>query len=170
MKTPSWLVRELKNIGLGKLKFNLESTINPVSECRGTTVYISITNGTWADKAFKVANNRPTDPKHTYRHEVGHVFYEFLHDNYKVGTSKRFTSIFGGIKGSKYNGTKDLIKSRSWQDHEDYVSTYAQAHPWEDFAETFAEYMEAGGFIYVEDSKKVEKKKKYIASLIKKYG
>ena len=128
MKKPAWLVKELKEIGLGKLKFNLEWTNKFVSEYDEdtNTVYISKFTGSWADKTTKKINNRPTNPKHTYRHEVGHAFFNSIK---RFAKSERFKRVFGDVNDD-YNGTKDLIKSRFWKEIPDeYVSNYAQAHP-----------------------------------------
>jgi hypothetical protein len=76
-----------------------------------------------------------------FRHEVGHYFWDQL-----VAPSKRnlkdFRAIFGdetmdyGEALSQYyeNGA-----SAEWQEH--HISEYATAHPWEDWAESWAHYL-----------------------------
>lgn len=75
-----------------------------------------------------------------FRHEVGHHYWERLVHN---GVwHQAFRDIFGderrdygeALKAHYLNGAKD-----GWQDK--FVSGYAGAHPWEDFAETWAHYM-----------------------------
>jgi len=76
-----------------------------------------------------------------FRHEVGHHYWSRLvqSDPYELTA---FRSVFGDEKidyaqalQNHYAGAGTKI----WTD--DYVSYYATAHPWEDFAETFAHYL-----------------------------
>lgn len=75
------------------------------------------------------------------RHEVGHHFWnQLIRDNPRK--LKAYRAIFG-------NETKDYGKAlqayykagapENWQ--ENYISTYATSHPWEDWAETWAHYL-----------------------------
>jgi len=75
-----------------------------------------------------------------FRHEVGHYYWERLvRDGVWHGA---FRQLFGdeqrdyrsALQAHYANGP-----SPGWQ--ELYVSSYASAHPWEDFAETWAHYM-----------------------------
>lgn len=85
-----------------------------------------------------------------FRHEVGHWYWDRLvRDGGVTGTSR---AVFGNdeadyeaaLQTHYANGPKP-----NWQD--EYVSSYAGAHPWEDFAETWAHYfhivdtLETGG-------------------------
>lgn len=75
-----------------------------------------------------------------FRHEVGHYFWNILvQDGDKL---EMFRKIFGdesqdyaaALKAHYTNGPP-----ADWQQH--FVTAYASAHPWEDFAETWAHYM-----------------------------
>jgi len=75
-----------------------------------------------------------------FRHEVGHHYWERLVRNGVWHGA--FREIFGderldygaALKAHYTNGPQP-----DWQEH--YVSSYAGAHPWEDFAETWAHYL-----------------------------
>lgn len=75
-----------------------------------------------------------------FRHEIGHYYWNILVDNRPELTE--FRSLFGhedadyatALKTYYANGAPD-----GWQ--QNYISAYATAHPWEDFAETFAHYL-----------------------------
>ncbi|SEI99198.1 hypothetical protein SAMN04487995_2916 [Dyadobacter koreensis] len=75
-----------------------------------------------------------------FRHEIGHYYWDIL-----IGrTSKlhQFRDLFGdervdyGVALQQYysNNTSKIWKKQ-------YISKYASAHPWEDWAETWAHYM-----------------------------
>jgi len=168
MKKPEWIVKELKKIGLSKLKFNLEIVDGKISsECDndGDTNTISISKyvDSSIGKLARLVGGRPMDVKHSYRHELGHAF---LYSIYDVTDHKRFLNTFGDAD-EEYDDN-GVYKCIILPHDDDYVSKYAQTHAEEDFAETFAEYMETGGLVYEEDSKEVERKKKYIEHLIEK--
>ena len=167
MKIALWLTNELKNIALGNLKFNLEMTDKFISEYdhETNTVYISEYVDSVVGKIGRFMGGRPNDVKHSYRHEIGHAFLNSIWD---VTSHKRFIETFGDVD-QDYN-EYGIYRSVLLQHDNNYVSKYAQTHPEEDFAEVFAEYMEASGCVYEEDSPEVEKKKDYIEYLIKKYG
>ncbi|HEX6340578.1 zinc-binding metallopeptidase family protein [Umezawaea sp.] len=72
-----------------------------------------------------------------FRHEVGHWYWEVLVE--RAGRHDGFRAVFGDERADyqealreHYAGDPDPDWNRS------YVSTYAAAHPWEDWAETFA--------------------------------
>lgn len=74
------------------------------------------------------------------RHEVGHYYWTLLVD--QGGRLEDFRARFGDERSgydtalaSHYSGGP----SPGWEDS--YVSAYAAAHPWEDWAETFAHYL-----------------------------
>jgi len=75
------------------------------------------------------------------RHESGHYFWDRL--ILQQGRVQEFTDIFGdhsldyGQALAAYYGAGGA--GLNWQ--EDYVSGYATAHPWEDWAETWAHYL-----------------------------
>jgi hypothetical protein len=75
-----------------------------------------------------------------FRHEIGHYFWNVLVRG--DPSLERFRAVFGderqdygqALQAHYANGPKE-----NWQD--EYVSAYAGAHPWEDFAETWAHYL-----------------------------
>ena len=75
-----------------------------------------------------------------FRHEIGHYFWDRL-----VADGDRleaFRALFGDERqdyGEAFNATTPTARRRDWQAR--FVSAYAAAHPWEDFAETWAHYL-----------------------------
>jgi hypothetical protein len=74
------------------------------------------------------------------RHETGHWYWEVLVD--RPGHAPQFRELFGDERADysealaqHYTGSPP----EGWAD--EYVSAYATAHPWEDWAETFAHYL-----------------------------
>ncbi len=75
-----------------------------------------------------------------FRHEIGHHYWDILVAGKPDHT--RFRELFGdetadynaGLQAHYASGPPD-----GWQ--KAHVSAYATAHPWEDFAETFAHYL-----------------------------
>lgn len=72
------------------------------------------------------------------RHEIGHYYWPVL----VAGHELRHRELFGD-ETRDYAGALDehyrTGPPADWPDH--YVSAYATAHPWEDWAETFAHYL-----------------------------
>ena len=79
-----------------------------------------------------------------FRHEVGHYYWDRLVDNYSQ--IERFRECFGDER-KDYSEALDAYYKHGapadWQ--QSYVSAYASAHPWEDFAETWAHYLHMVG-------------------------
>jgi hypothetical protein len=75
-----------------------------------------------------------------FRHEVGHYFWNVLvRDRPDIET---FRQVFGDEQvdyGASLQRHYAEGPPEDWQNH--YVSSYASAHPWEDFAETWAHYL-----------------------------
>lgn len=75
-----------------------------------------------------------------FRHEVGHYFWDRLVRDQRAEQS--FIEMFGDYTRD-YNAALQLYYSQgapaNWQDS--FVTAYASAHPWEDFAETWAHYL-----------------------------
>jgi hypothetical protein len=75
-----------------------------------------------------------------FRHEVGHYYWDRL-----IGGSRyleRFRALFGDERPNYDQALANYYSSGAplnWQDN--YVSVYATAHPWEDWAETWAHYL-----------------------------
>ena len=75
-----------------------------------------------------------------FRHEIGHYYWERLVQGGPM--LQRFRTLFGDERAD-YGEAIERHYARTdktgWPD--EYVSFYATAHPWEDFAETWAHYM-----------------------------
>ena len=78
-----------------------------------------------------------------FRHELGHFFWDRLikNDNERL---RGFRNLFGDETNQSYNDALESFYQAGppsgWQNS--FVSTYAAMHPWEDFAETFATYLD----------------------------
>ena len=72
-----------------------------------------------------------------FRHEIGHYYWDLLVDD--GGRLDDFRALFGD-ETQDYPTALEIHYANGppagWQGN--YVSAYASAHPWEDFAETFA--------------------------------
>lgn len=76
-----------------------------------------------------------------FRHELGHYFWDRL---VKDNREAEFREIFGDERNPTY---KDAMKTYYEQGPKPnwkatYISAYATMHSWEDFAETFSEYLD----------------------------
>lgn len=75
-----------------------------------------------------------------FRHEIGHYYYEVLIAN--SAWSDAFARVFGDPM-QDYDQSLEAYYQRDhsngWQDR--FISSYAQAHPLEDWAETWAHYL-----------------------------
>jgi hypothetical protein len=75
-----------------------------------------------------------------FRHEVGHFYWDRLVRD--GGQIERCRSMFGDERPDYDEALRRYYQNGpppNWQ--ESYVSAYATAHPWEDFAETWAHYL-----------------------------
>ncbi len=75
-----------------------------------------------------------------FRHEVGHYYWDVLVRD--TGQEDACRAIFGDDRQSYEDALKRHYAEGApadWQDN--FVSTYATAHPWEDWAETWAHYL-----------------------------
>ncbi|MFQ5436320.1 MAG: putative zinc-binding metallopeptidase [Anaerolineae bacterium] len=75
-----------------------------------------------------------------FRHEIGHYYWSLL----VAGTQwlEPTRELFGDERGDYVQALKQYYAdgpSSGWES--DYISAYASAHPWEDWAETWAHYM-----------------------------
>ena len=77
------------------------------------------------------------------RHELGHFFWDRL-VKFNDRRLSNFRNLFGDETSSPYDiALQQFYKngpSANWQNS--FVSAYATMHPWEDFAETFATYLD----------------------------
>lgn len=75
-----------------------------------------------------------------FRHEIGHYYWDIL-----IGRSSKiieFRNLFGDERvdyGYALQQYYSNNTSKIWKKH--FISKYASAHPWEDWAETWAHYM-----------------------------
>jgi len=74
------------------------------------------------------------------RHEVGHYYWDALVEPH-TAVLDAFRALFGD---DRVDYTESLERhyggpQKAWDQH--YVSAYASAHPWEDWAETWAHYL-----------------------------
>lgn len=76
-----------------------------------------------------------------FRHELAHYYWDLL---VKEQDEDAFAAVFGSHLIPPYHEAIDCYYREGppadWREH--YVSAYASMHPWEDFAETFATYLE----------------------------
>ena len=76
-----------------------------------------------------------------FRHEIAHYYWQMLVQGICEGDCK---SVFGDHDDPSYPDAQrtyyDNGPKSNWQAN--YVSAYATMHPWEDFAETFATYLD----------------------------
>jgi hypothetical protein len=76
-----------------------------------------------------------------FRHEIGHYYWQMLVANRQEVECKSF---FGDHESPPYAEALELYYRNGppadWQMH--FVSAYASMHPWEDFAESFALYLD----------------------------
>jgi hypothetical protein len=102
-------------------------------------------NATEADDAQRErVRNQLHEPYRTllghFRHEIGHYYWDRL----IAGTEHlaQFRTLFGDEQQDYAEALKrhyDNGPPPDWQER--FVSTYSTAHPWEDWAETFAHYL-----------------------------
>lgn len=75
-----------------------------------------------------------------FRHEIGHHYWDLLVDGQPALT--QFRALFGD-ESADYNQALQTYYANGapmgWP--QTHISAYATAHPWEDFAETFAHYL-----------------------------
>ncbi len=74
-----------------------------------------------------------------FRHEIGHYYWDRLIAD--TDNLEKFREVFGDERRDYAEALKQNYENgppANWQ--ENFVSTYASCHPWEDFAETWAHY------------------------------
>ncbi len=75
-----------------------------------------------------------------FRHEIGHYYWDLLVKN--TANQQPFRNLFGNESEDYANALQQHYNrpaSEQWK--EKFISAYASAHPWEDWAETWAHYM-----------------------------
>jgi hypothetical protein len=76
-----------------------------------------------------------------FRHEIGHYYWQFLVFPSEPKLTE-FRSFFGDERVSYKNALAHYYKvgaPKDWRNN--FISKYASAHPWEDWAETWAHYL-----------------------------
>ncbi|WP_020570751.1 zinc-binding metallopeptidase family protein [Neolewinella persica] len=76
-----------------------------------------------------------------FRHEVGHYYWDLLVAENDF-TLTAFRNLFGDERADYGEALEQHYKNgprQDWQRH--FISSYATAHPWEDWAETWAHYL-----------------------------
>ena len=102
-------------------------------------------NVTEADDAERERHRRDlAEPYRTvlghFRHEVGHYYWERLVN--QGSALESFRALFGDERQDYAESLKKHYAEGPPEDwRQRYVSNYASAHPWEDFAETWAHYL-----------------------------
>lgn len=74
-----------------------------------------------------------------FRHEFGHYYWSQRIEN-DPEALPRFRDLFGDER-EDYQASLDQHYSSTTQASPEHISVYASAHPWEDWAETFAHYL-----------------------------
>lgn len=78
-----------------------------------------------------------------FRHEIGHYYWDVLVKP-NPANLQQFTNLFGDHENPAYSDALDRHYKKgapaNWQ--HSYISAYATMHPWEDWAETFAFYLD----------------------------
>lgn len=75
-----------------------------------------------------------------FRHEIGHYYWDRLIRD--TALLERYRELFGDERGDYLKALSEYYKTGAptgWQDH--YISAYATAHSWEDWAETWAHFL-----------------------------
>ena len=75
-----------------------------------------------------------------FRHEIGHYYWEVLYKNNNA--VQNFRKIFGDETTDYSESLKTYYDNGAQADWNNFfISPYATAHPWEDWAETWAHYL-----------------------------
>jgi len=98
-----------------------------------------------ADEAARVRHKQDLGERYRtllghFRHEIGHYYWEVLVKNTDAMT--RYRQLFGDEETDYAHSLETYYKNGAapnWS--RDYISPYASAHPWEDWAETWAHYL-----------------------------
>jgi hypothetical protein len=76
-----------------------------------------------------------------FRHEIGHYYWDML---IKGQRERAFAEVFGNHKQPSYSDSLASYYQNgpvsNWR--ETFISAYSSMHPWEDFAEIFAAYLD----------------------------
>lgn len=98
-----------------------------------------------ADEALRVKNKLDLGEKYRtllghFRHEVGHYYWDLrIRDSKEL---KDFRTLFGDESQNYSDALKSYYENGApadWMSH--FISPYASAHPWEDWAESWSHYL-----------------------------
>ena len=97
-----------------------------------------------ADDAVRVKHQKDLGERYRtllghFRHEVGHYYWDLLVKDKPA--IEQFRELFGDERKDYATALTEYYEkpASNWNEH--FISTYASAHPWEDWAETWAHYM-----------------------------
>ncbi len=129
----------------GGLAFDIKADVGSVHILTGHADGLITLNLAEADAAVREKIRMTMDEGYRtvlghFRHEIGHYYWNrLIRDTPRVGV---FRDVFGD---ETQNYGEALQKHYAAKPHANYsdcfISAYAAAHPWEDFAETFAHYL-----------------------------
>jgi hypothetical protein len=74
-----------------------------------------------------------------FRHEIGHYYFRVLVEDH--GPIDEFRAVFGDERADYAEALKVHYAKTERAPNDAFISAYAETHPWEDFAETFAHYL-----------------------------
>ncbi|HUR49293.1 MAG TPA: putative zinc-binding metallopeptidase [Acidimicrobiales bacterium] len=126
------------------LAFDMLSSTNGVVTTGHADGVISLDLAEGDDGHRETMRVRLDEPYRTllghFRHEIGHYYWMVLVE--KTAALSVFRALFGDERtdyGAALRAHYTSDAPANWADT--YVSIYATAHPWEDWAETFAHYL-----------------------------
>jgi hypothetical protein len=127
------------------------------------TIYLNFFEVMGLDGSLKSLLGRPSIKDFSLAHELGHAFFA----KEEVCRSRKAQELFGDFD-KKYRGTTGLILSPLLRENDDYVTKYAQTHPEEDFADSFAFVVINGNRIPTDADGEVKRKMSFIRKLVNK--
>ena len=110
------------------------------------TINIKEADSVEREKARVSFNERQRTLIGHFRHEVGHYFWQLLVQDEDEAAC---VAVFGDHEDPTYSDALQAYYESGPRDdwREAFVSPYATMHPWEDFAETFAAYLDLAGVL-----------------------
>lgn len=127
------------------------------------TIHISRMNDSPVASEMKRLMGRPESSRFAFLHELGHAFFE----SYAVDEYQEAWDLFGDFD-QDYYGNFALIGSVFYEEDGRYITRYAQTHPEEDFADTFAFLLDNEGIVPASiKNRTLKKKMKFIRSCLK---
>lgn len=124
----------------------------------------------WGGNMFNFIHLADAKDKDTVYHEVGHLFYDYYCKD--LINQDQFKKLFGN-PGKWYFGKwyfQDFDED-DYEESDEHITIYAQVHPLEDWAETFAVALDdvlTNQETEYEDCPMVNKKLKFVRACIRK--